>query len=80
MASKAFCEHGDDAYSYATCIRTRADDGVRFILNRTKYSPTTSRHQSEAFGHLDFEKHINLFDVPRGATASDLRKLAEGVR
>lgn len=34
---------GDHLFSYGTCIGERTQDG--FILNVTKYSVTTSRHQ-----------------------------------
>ena len=69
-----FCTHGSDAYSYDTCIRTMNND-AQWILNVTKYSKTTTRHQAEAFQRL-FAEAIKLDNVPRGATADDLRALA----
>ena len=36
--------NGDRLYSYYTCIAERRNGG--HIINDTKYSPTTSRHQS----------------------------------
>ena len=37
--------NGDHIYSYGTCLAARLSDG-RIVLNRTKYSPTTSNHQN----------------------------------
>lgn len=36
---------GNRLFSYGTCIGERTTDG-RFIINVTKYSVTTSKHQS----------------------------------
>lgn len=38
-------EDGKDLYSYGTCIATKLANG-HFIVNATKYSCTTSKHQS----------------------------------
>lgn len=35
---------GDRLFSYATCIAQRVKDGI--VVNGTKYSVTTSKHQS----------------------------------
>lgn len=37
--------NGDHIYSYATCLACRLSDG-RIVLNRTRYSVTTSIHQN----------------------------------
>lgn len=71
-----YCQHGEDAYSYQTCIRTTNANG-RPIYNATKYSRTTSRHQSACFGReVDSPGAIVLRNVPRGATADELRAQA----
>lgn len=85
-----YCEHGDDAYSYQTCIRTRY--GERLIFNVTNYSATTSRHQSKCFGFsareiretmakngtsfMERGYHIYLDDIERGSNTDDLRGIA----
>jgi hypothetical protein len=71
-----FCTHGNDSYSYDTCIRT-VDDNGRIIQNVTKYSKTTSKHQNEAFRYDSKLSPSRVDDVPRGATAQDLRTLAQ---
>jgi hypothetical protein len=83
MQDGHFCEHGADAYSYETCIRTQTDGGKAWIYNVTKYSKTTSRHQGKAFpegieaaGRRGEVHIIRLGNVPRGASANDLRALA----
>lgn len=72
----SYKEFGDDAYSYATCIRTRRDDGT-WILNVTHYSVTTSRHQNmAAAGMPTNDQVIRVEGIRKGATASDLRVMA----
>ncbi len=75
--------HGNDVYSYSTCILTRTDDGIA-VVNRTYYSKTTLHHLQEGIrsGYLHFVANvggtvINLYDVPMGATADDLKVLAK---
>lgn len=69
-------EYGDDAYSYATCIRTRRDDGT-WILNVTHYSTTTSRHRNQAArGIPSNDQVIKVEGIRKGASASDLRLMA----
>ena len=70
-----FFESGTDAYSYQTCIRTIDCEG-RMILNRSYYSPTTSRHQDVAFKGYGIDA-ISLNNVPVGATAEDLRNIVQ---
>jgi hypothetical protein len=81
-------KHGNDVYSYETCILTRTDEGVS-IVNRTFYSKTTLRHLQDAIrsGYLETLINygtgkfiVNLYDVPIGASAEDLKKLAIGKR
>lgn len=56
-------------YSYATVIAQRLNDG-RVILNETKYSCTTSRHQYYLRHHLNKvyneNEIIKVNNVPRG--------------
>lgn len=53
-------------FSYTTCIAEFIDNVL--LINRTKYSVTTSRHQymldRETAGYI---KHIPIYDVPRGS-------------
>lgn len=42
--------NGNRLYSYATCIAERTDSGI--VVNETKYSVTTSKHQSYLYGAL----------------------------
>lgn len=73
MANKsALCVHGADAYSYDTCIRTATRHGTT-IGNATKYSRTTSKHQSKV-GVTKCD--IVLDDCPRGITPAELRMRA----
>lgn len=59
-ASGAISTDGQTIYSYDTAILTRSDDG-RIVLNRTKYSPTTSRHQNGIRAGLDRENiHLDV--------------------
>ncbi len=44
--SKSVTSTGDKLFSYSTIICQRLEDGTT-IGNITKYSPTTSHHQSE---------------------------------
>ena len=57
-------------YSYNTCICERFVNGCghyNFIMNETKYSVTTSRHQYYLRYALRYENVIPANNVPRGA-------------
>lgn len=54
--------NGDALYSYATPLVTREDGTV--YLNVTKYSPTTSCHQSALAAEL--RDAVRVDGVPRG--------------
>lgn len=57
-------------YSYNTCICERFANGrgqYNFIMNETKYSVTTSRHQYYLRYALRYENVIPANNVPRGA-------------
>jgi len=56
------CTHGERIYSYNTCIRDVTPDG-RSIGNVTKYSVTTSKHQTKAGSRLC---DVLVDNVPRG--------------
>jgi len=78
-ARSAYYGNKDEAYSYATCIRATNEDG-QSIYNVTRYSNTTSRHQSYdrvRSGDFTWEKSIMVDNVPKGASASDLQRLAK---
>jgi len=75
MAKSNYCEHGDDVYSYDTCIRTR--DGDRIIQNVTKYSTTTSKHQTQTFQYDSQLAQVEaVTNIPRGASPEVLRQAA----
>lgn len=62
---------GMHIYSYATCILAQKRDGT-FVLNRTKYSVTTSIHQHAiaAWGPIRAGLGIvgEVYDMPRGCS------------
>lgn len=62
-------EDGKDLYSYGTCIATRLANGG-FIMNPTRYSCTTSKHQSylrsALRGHAYIETSANVPVWTRG--------------
>ena len=66
---------GDKLYSYSTVILQRLDDGS-IVGNTTKYSATTSKHQSRA-NVRSYIGHKLLTNVPRGT--DDLSALVVGV-
>ena len=71
--SKSVRSTGDKLFSYSTIICQRLEDGTT-IGNITKYSPTTSRHQSMAdVKYCDFV----ISKVPIGA--SDLECYLTGL-
>lgn len=63
---------GDVLYSYATAIAQHIDG--RVIINVTRYSPTTSRHQSKL--RREIPHAVTVENVPRGAP--DLRPYLRG--
>lgn len=71
VRNTAMSHIGNAWYSYDTCIAV-LHNGV-WIVNATKYSSTTSRHQAEIGRdiRLGFDPAY-VFDLPRGATADDL--------
>jgi len=84
MQEGHYCSHGNDAYSYATCIQTMTPDH-KWVYNVTQYSVTTSKHQAKAFGFArsEYKKNLGhaimLDNVPKGSSADDLRALASKV-
>lgn len=56
---------GDRLFSYQTCIAQFTEDGI--ILNKTKYSTTTSRHlnslEYKIAGHIVI---FHVFDIAKG--------------
>lgn len=62
---------GESIYSYATCIVTRDADGTP-IVNRTRYSTTTSQHQTALHGALGVDTPY-VDGLPRGCDREDLR-------
>jgi len=62
----AMSSSGDKLWSYGTVIAQRLDDGS-IVGNITKYSVTTSKHQSQA----GVRNHVGrklLTNIPRGTT------------
>lgn len=67
------CRHGDDWYSYSTCIRTRDPVTGFTVGNVTQYSTTTSRHQNAAGVRAC---DVQVDNAPMGVQAEDLWALA----
>lgn len=55
---------GKKLFNYATCLAERVDGG--YIMNVTKYSSTTSRHQNRLKAELPVSDTIYVQDVPMG--------------
>ena len=55
---------GDCLYSYHTCIAEYSADGKLYI-NLTKYSTTTSHHQTLVNRHLFNKAHRFLYNIER---------------
>jgi len=70
MSKSAYSDHGSVVFSYATMIRQTLPGGLT-IGNVTRYSMTTSHHQSRAGVRLC---DVKLDDVPQGT--DDLLSLA----
>jgi len=70
MSKSAYSDHGSIVFSYATCIHQTLPGGLT-IGNVTRYSMTTSHHQSRAGVRLC---DVLLDNVPRGT--NDLLALA----
>lgn len=68
---------GDSIYSYGTAIVVRVPGGLAF--NATKYSPTTSGHQSALYAQLLPQVIVHLNDQRQGVSAYGLRDAARGV-
>lgn len=85
-AAPAIWTDGTTIYSYTTAIVTRPDaeslmpiPAERVVVNRTRYSPTTSIHQSALLSRIvsDWGAWPTIVtDLPFGATAGDLREAA----
>jgi hypothetical protein len=58
---------GDALWSYLTCIAARALDG-RIVINGTRYSVTTTRHQTAARIAVADKTHATVLSMPRGAS------------
>lgn len=62
------------ATSYDTCLLARK--GAAVVLNDTKYSVTTSRHQNKLAGMLDASNVLIVRDCPEGIDSETLLKHA----
>ena len=71
---------GQHIFSYGTCILAQRRDG-RFVLNRTKYSPTTTNHQNAiaAWGMIRAGLGIvsEVDGLYRGASADMVLEVAD---
>lgn len=75
-----YSEFGDDAYSYATAIRTtiRVADETWYVFNETYYSRTTSRHLAKAKAVLpSHAMALYVEGVPKGTNATTLGLMAQ---
>ena len=55
---------GDCLYSYSTCIAEYTKDGKLYV-NLTKYSTTTSHHQTLVKGHLFNVAYRFVYEIAR---------------
>ena len=55
---------GDCLYSYSTCIAEYTKDGKLYV-NLTKYSTTTSHHQTLINRHLFYAVHKFVYEIER---------------
>ena len=55
---------GDCLYSYSTCIAEYTKDGKLYV-NLTKYSTTTSHHQTLINRHLFYAIHKFVYEIKR---------------
>lgn len=76
-ACEAVWTDGTDIYSYGTCVVTCSDDGTP-ILNRTRYSVTTSGHQT-SLAVLLGQWCTVVTGVPMHATRERLKQAARPV-
>ncbi len=67
---------GETIWSYGTAIATRTNPGA-VILNRTKYSSTTSGHQNALLDELGSGPVVTVDGIEQGADAA--RLLAAGL-
>ena len=60
----SLCSTGDCLYSYSTCIAEYTKDGKLYV-NLTKYSTTTSHHQTLINRHLFNTAHRFVYEIER---------------
>jgi hypothetical protein len=65
MAQSNLTIKGERAWSYSTALRDTLPDG-RVVMNVTKYSVTTSKHQTYVVRHFGNMADIWVSDVPMG--------------
>lgn len=63
MASNVTNKGGERLFSYNTCIAQKVDEGT-YILNKSKYTVTTKKHQNLVAELLNGETIIEVADVP----------------
>ena len=72
---------GENIFSYRTCLVAPADflDPIHapFILNRTKYSTTTTQKQNSLATYITGEgRRVDVDNIPEGASPAKLREAA----
>jgi hypothetical protein len=70
-SSKSIWTDGQNIYSYGTCLVTRLNESL--LLNRTKYSITTTIHQNALAAAIP--PHLEMDDIPRGASAARIHEM-----
>ncbi len=70
---------GSTLWSYSTCIAARAPDGS-IVINDTRYSVTTTRHQTAAMVATTGRNRTLIAQMPRGASYKDLIAVAATIR
>lgn len=68
---------GDSIFSYNTCLLSwvqTGDDEKAYVINGTRYSPTTTRYQNDIIADATRAgiEFVIVQDIPRGASPADL--------
>lgn len=67
VGGKLRIESGNKIVNYATCL-VEADDERGWLMNVTKYSPTTTTYQNKIVKHLNSYRSFPTYfaEVPKG--------------
>lgn len=76
--AKSIWSDGDTLWSYGTALAAVDPARSMVVLNRTRYSVTTSIHQSALAAEMRLEDYVlvEVYDVPQGASPEVMVALA----